>query len=58
MLCSKRATEKKIDKCTIQANIDDKKYFDESCNKSIKDLVYQKEEQSNNQTEPFGWILN
>lgn len=60
MLCSKRATEKKIDKCMVETDIEDNKNkaIDNSCNKLIKDLVYQGNGEENNQTEPFSWKID
>jgi len=60
MLCNKRATEQKIDRCEIEANIDNNHTVitANDCEKSISELLYNNEnEDTSNESEPFGWKM-
>ncbi len=59
MLCSKRNTEKKIDKCLIEVNIEknSKIITNNECEKPIDQLISKGNRDSANDTEPFGWEM-
>ena len=60
MLCSKRITEKKIDRCEIEANIQDttKIMTNDKCEKPIGELIYKGDEKYiTDEKEPFGWEM-
>jgi len=58
MLCSKRDTEKKIDSCEIEANIENnhETIINITCDKPVKELLL-KGSDSIDKTEPFGWKM-
>ncbi len=61
MLCNKRSTEKKIDKCQAVSNNEQmsKIITTYECEKPISELVYnnKKNEDTSNESEPFGWEM-
>lgn len=60
MLCSKRATERKIDRCQIEANIHDitKVITKNQCEKPIEELIYKGvQDVTLEDNEPFSWRI-
>jgi len=59
MLCSKRYTEKKIDSCQVEANIEDNSSFNtqRACEKPIEELMSKGSNDKLDSSEPFGWRM-